>query len=293
MMLYKDVLYKWIEIKKLEIRKSSVHNYLQCINNWIVPRLGNDPVDGITKNDLQQFVIDFATTHKQNTVINITKPLSGSFGWAEENGYIAANPWKNIKIPQDFAEKEIKVFTQDEVQKILTASSGYKRDIIMMAYRTGMRIGEILPLKWEDINFNEGFLSVKRTLSGYGNNNFEITVPKTKGSRRRIELDNVIMGMLENRKTGNEGYVFRKKNGGIYSRQSINLPEICRDVGIEPRSFHVLRHTHATVLLIAGVHPKIVQERLGHSKISTTIDTYSHLVPGMQKAAVDVFNNIN
>lgn len=135
MMLYKDVLYKWIEIKKLEIRKSSVHNYLQCINNWIVPRLGNDPVDGITKNDLQQFVIDFATTHKQNTVINITKPLSGSFRWAEENGYIAASPWKNIKIPQDFAEKEIKVFTQDEVQKILTASSGYKRDIIMMAYK--------------------------------------------------------------------------------------------------------------------------------------------------------------
>ncbi len=294
MMLYKDVLYKWIEIKKLEIRKSSVCNYLQCINNWIVPRLGNDPVDDITKNDLQQFVIDFATTHKQNTVINLTKPISGSFGWAEENGYIAVSPWKNIKIPQDFAEKEINVFTHDEVQKILKASSGYKKDIIMIAYRTGMRIGEILSLKWEDVNFNEGFLSVRRTLSGYGDSNLiEITVPKTKGSRRRIELDKVTMEMLENRKIEDEGYIFRKQNGEIYSRQSINLPQICKEVGIEPRSFHTLRHTHATVLLSAGVHPKIVQERLGHAKVSTTLDTYSHMIPGMQKAAINVLNNID
>lgn len=243
---------------------------------------------------MQQFVIDFATTHKQNTVINLTKPISGSFGWAEENGYIAVSPWKNIKIPQDFAEKEINVFTHDEVQKILKASSGYKKDIIMIAYRTGMRIGEILSLKWEDVNFNEGFLSVRRTLSGYGDSNLiEITVPKTKGSRRRIELDKVTMEMLENRKIEDEGYIFRKQNGEIYSRQSINLPQICKEVGIEPRSFHTLRHTHATVLLSAGVHPKIVQERLGHAKVSTTLDTYSHMIPGMQKAAINVLNNID
>ena len=116
-MLYRSVLSEWLEYKKLEIRKSSLQNYLQCINNWIIPSLGNNPVDGITKNDLQNFIIDFATNHKQNTVINITKPLSGSFKWAEANGFINASPWKDIVIPKNFSEKEIIVFSQEEVKK--------------------------------------------------------------------------------------------------------------------------------------------------------------------------------
>lgn len=155
-----------------------------------------------------------------------------------------------------------------------------------------MRIGEVLVLKWEDINFSEGFLMVRRTLSGYKNNQPEITVPKTKKSRRRIDLDKKTLEMLKMRYCAQEGYVFSKKDGTIYSRQAMNLPRICRNVGIEPRSFHTLRHTHATMLLAAGVHPKIVQERLGHASISTTLDTYSHLIPGMQQMAVNVFNNI-
>lgn len=291
-LLYKDVLFQWIEMKKLEVRNSSLQNYTKCINNWIIPNLGDAPVDSITKNDLQTLIINFAVNHKQNTVINLTKPLSGSLKWAEENGYISSNPWKNIKIPHNFSEKEINVFSQEEIRKILAFSSGYKKDIILLGYRTGMRIGEILVLKWSDINLDERFLTVKRTLSGYSNGKYEITEPKTKRSRRRIDFDKITLEMLIKRNTGKGEYVFCKADGSIYSRQSINLPKICKAVGIESRSFHTLRHTHATILLAAGVHPKVVQERLGHTKISTTLDTYSHLVPGMQEAAVNVFNKI-
>ena len=117
-MLYKEVLFKWLEIKKLEIRGSSAQNYLQCTNNWIIPILGNIPIDNITKYDLQNFIIDFAKKHRRNTVINISKPLSGSFKWAEENGFINVSPWKNIKIPKDYSEKEILVFSQEEIEKV-------------------------------------------------------------------------------------------------------------------------------------------------------------------------------
>lgn len=291
-MLYKDVLNKWLEIKGLEIRKSSVQNYLQCTNNWIIPSLGNVPIQNIKRDDLQNFILDFASNHKHNTVINITKPLFGSFKWAGENNFIDINPCKGVKIPKDFSEKEINVFSPDEIKRILEAANGYKKDMVLLGYRTGMRIGEILVLKWEDVNFDGGFLTVRRTLSGYGNNGFEITEPKTKKSQRRIDLDKATLEMLNNRHAGKGIYVFSKRDGGIYSRQAINLPKICKSVGLKPRSFHVLRHTHATILLSAGVHPKIVQERLGHAKISTTLDTYSHLIPGMQNAAVEVFNNI-
>lgn len=293
-MLYKDILLKWIEDKKIEVRNTTIQNYLYCINNWIIPKLGNIEIENISKNDLQNFIIEFSINHKRNTVINITKPLSGSIKWAEENGYINNNPWKNIKIPKDFSEKEIEVFTKEEISMLLKAKhyQQVKKDMIILGYRTGMRIGEILTLKWEDIDFNGKFLMIKRTLSGYKNNKPEITEPKTKKSKRRIDLDKKTMEMLINRYNENDEYVFSKNDGSIYSRQAINLPRMCRSVGIKARSFHTLRHTHATVLLSAGIHPKIVQERLGHAKISTTLDTYSHLVPGMQQVAVDIFDNL-
>lgn len=293
-MLYKNILLIWIEEKKFEVRNSTIKNYFKNINNYIIPKLGEYEVSSITKNILQNFITEFASTHKQNTVINITKPISGSLKWAEENEFINSSPWKNIKIPKDFSEKEIEVFTKDEISLLLEAKhyQQIKKDMIILGYRTGMRLGEILTLRWEDINFNDKFLTVKRTLSGYENNTPEITEPKTRKSRRRIDLDEITLKMLDNRKEVKEGYVFCKKDGSIYSRQAINLPRMCKSVGIEPRSFHALRHTHATVLLAAGIHPKIVQERLGHAKISTTLDTYSHLIPGMQYAAVEVFNKI-
>lgn len=293
-MLYKDILSIWLDEKKMEVRNSTIQNYQRCINRWIIPQMGFLNVEDITRSDLQNFILNFSSNHKQNTVINLTKPLSGSLIWSEENGYLKINPWKGVKIPKDFSEKEIKVFTKEEISLLLEAKhyQQVKKDMIILGYRTGMRIGEILTLRWDDINFNEGFITVKRTLSGYKNNVPEITEPKTRKSRRRIDLDKVTLKMLTKRKYNSEGYVFCKKDGNIYSRQAINLPRMCRSIGIEPRSFHSLRHTHATILLAAGIHPKIVQERLGHAKVSTTLDTYSHLIPGMQQVAVDVFNKI-
>lgn len=293
-MLYKDVLVLWINEKRVEVRNSTLKNYSGIINKWILPELGNMQIEDITRAHLQNFILCFAKNHKHNTVINLSKPLSSSFRFAVLNNIITLNPWNSIKIPKDFIEKDINVFSKEEVRLLLSyAFPEYRRDIILLGYRTGMRIGEILTLKYDDIDFNNGFLTVKRTLSGYKNNKPEITVPKTKSARRRIELDSKTMEMLARRElVSTEDYVFCKQGGDIYSRQSINLPKMCLALGLKPRTFHSLRHTHATILLSSGVHPKIVQERLGHAKISTTLDIYSHVVPGMQKAAVRIFESI-
>ena len=295
-MLYRDILLMWLEEKKIEVRTSTIQNYQRSIYKWIIPQIGLFDVENITRNELQNFVIEFSSKHKENTVINITKPLSGSLIWAEENGYLKSSPWKNIKIPKDFSEKVIKTFSQEEVWKLLEAK-GYqqiKKDMIILGYHTGMRIGEVLALKWDDINFEKSFLAVKRTLSGYDKIP-EITEPKTKKSKRRIYLDQATLGMLKARQKvnyKNYEYVFCKRDGSLYSRQAMNLARMCKNVGINPRSFHALRHTHATLLLSAGIHPKIVQERLGHARISTTLDTYSHMIPGIQQVVVDLFNKM-
>ena len=156
-----------------------------------------------------------------------------------------------------------------------------------------MRIGEILALKWEDVNFEQEFLMVRRTVSHCQNGVREICAPKTKASTRRIDLDKATMQMLLSvDRTGD--FVFCKKDGTILSRGVIcqSFKRLCKTADVSYKSFHTLRHTHASVLLAANVHPKIVQERLGHAKISTTVDTYSHLIPGMQKVAVAEFNTL-
>lgn len=294
-MLYSDILDLWIEEKHLEIRNSSYNNYLYTIKNRVKPELGNFNVDDITRKMIQDYVIQQSEKLKHETVINITKVLSQSFKYAIDNGYISENPYRGIKVPKDKCLKEIKVFKKEEVEKILSVKgfSEQKKNIINIAYRTGMRIGEILALKWEDINFDQNLLTVKRTLSSYNNGQSEICEPKTKGSRRRIDLDNTSMEILKNINKNGE-YVFCKNDGSILSRQCIyqTFKRMCKAADVPYHSFHSLRHTHASILLSANVHPKIVQERLGHAKISTTLDTYSHLIPGMQQVAVKVFNNI-
>lgn len=116
-MTYLELLNLWLEEKKIDVRSSTIQNYQYCIKKWINPFIGSVNMEDITKKGLQDFITEFSKTHKRNTVINISKPLSGSLKWAEENGYVKFNPWNKIKISKDFSEKEIKVFTQEEIEK--------------------------------------------------------------------------------------------------------------------------------------------------------------------------------
>ena len=294
-MIYAEILDLWIEEKHLEIRNSSYNNYMYTIKNRVKPEFGEFDVTEITRKDIQDYIIRMSKEYKQETVINITKVLSQSFKYAVENNYITINPYNNIKIPRDIDYKEIKIFKKEEVARILSAEgfSQRNKDIVNIAYRTGMRLGEILALKWEDIDFKHKFITIRRTISGYGNGKIEILEPKTKRSRRRIDIDNTSIKILSNTERKSE-FIFCKEDGTIPSRQCItnSFRRMCKAAKVPYRSFHSLRHTHASILLSENVHPKIVQERLGHKRISTTLDIYSHLIPSMQKVATKVFNEI-
>lgn len=285
----------WLEEKSLEVRSSTKWNYKCTIENKLKPVFGNYEIQKITRPMIQSYILDISERLKMESVINITKVLSQSFKFAVQEKIIAENPYTQIKIPKDHDVKEIKIFTKEEIDAILNVQgcNPQYKDIISIAYRTGMRMGEILALKWEDINFSQGFLMVRRTVSYCEKGRKEICPPKTKSSIRRIDLDNTSIEILLSAKKYGE-FVFSKKDGTIFSRCCISqgFKRICKAANVPYKSFHALRHTHASVLLASNVHPKIVQERLGHSEISTTIDTYSHLIPGMQKIAVDIFNDL-
>ncbi|MDH7578057.1 MAG: site-specific integrase [Bacillota bacterium] len=176
-----------------------------------------------------------------------------------------------------------------------------------IAVNTGLRMGEVLGLRWQDIDFKRETLTVKQTLQTV---NREIRIrpkAKTKGSQRTIDLPkNLIQELKKHR-------LEQKKNmlafGELYQKQYDLV--CCKEDGSPIKSssfgsyfvsmakrcgldisFHALRHTHASLLIKAGVHPKVISERLGHSNIGITMDLYGHLMQGMQKEAANRIDNI-
>jgi integrase len=196
----------------------------------------------------------------------------------------------------------------ETVDRFLAASEGSRfRDLYQLAVLTGMRRSELAGLKWDYVNLVNGRLSVVATLQRILGLGLVEGQPKTARSRRSIalapeavELLHGIRGrQIEQRLDygdlwHNSGFVFTQENG-----KPINPPSVSKEfkaivlkAGLPRLTLHGLRHAHATLALIAGVYPKIVSERLGHSSIAVTMDVYSHVLPGMQEEAAQAVEDL-
>ncbi len=193
--------------------------------------------------------------------------------------------------PPKANKKEIKPLDEDQVRKLLSTVEGDTLEALyILAITTGMRSGELLGLKWEDVDFRAGVLRVNRTVF-----NGRVNAPKTSKSRRSIKLSRPALVALKNHARKGE-WVFCTSVGTSICAHNLHnrswKPLLKRaDLPLTTR-FHDLRHTCATLLLIKGVYPKVVQELLGHSSISITLDTYSHVLPTMQEKAVAAMDEI-
>lgn len=294
-MTYEESFSKWIEEHTIEISKSTLYNYKKD-SKYPINFFGGKNVMEITRDDIIEFInTEISKGYAGSTIYSIFKGVKSTFEWLLNNGYIDDNPCYKIPLPKK-NYKEINPFTVEEIQKILAISMpDWVRLAIEIAWRTGMRKGEIFALKWNDIDFKKGFIQIRRTQSIYGGK-MEIKEPKTKASKRSIMIDEYLMNLLlDNRKISSSEYVFSTSKGTIKIPHDLSCKRfqtVCKKAGVPKRRFHDLRHTHATILLSEGVHPKIVQERLGHSNIKVTMDIYSHLIPGIQEIVVEVFNKI-
>jgi integrase len=169
--------------------------------------------------------------------------------------------------------------------------------MVTIAYRTGMRRGEVLGLQWRDIDLasTAPMLSVARQLLAIQDGQPVVGPPKTETSRRRIMLDAGTAGLLHSLHATQSGdWVIQCKHECPPSPNWITkvMHNACLRAEIPHRSFHSLRHTHATLLLAAGVNPKVVQERLGHAHIEMTLGIYGHVLPSMQAAAVAALDRL-
>ena len=213
---------------------------------------------------------------------------------------LAVNPADSV-VPPRIVHKEMRFLDAGQSAAMLRAAAGTRLYMpLLLALGTGMRRGELLGLRWSDVDLDGGTLIVTQTVQeAFGQ--LHIKEPKTAKSQRRITLPALVVDALRAYRTeqaketlaraprsAESDLVLTSPDGGPWWPSYFNRTwqRFKKRQGLAVR-FHDLRHTHATQLLKAGVHPKVVSERLGHASIGITLDTYSHVMPGMQEEAAE------
>lgn len=306
---FSDYLNYFIEnYIEINLRENSQRARKHIIKNHIRPEFGKYKIMQITSQALQRFITKKSKEYSKNYVSMIHATLSTAFKMAVEWEFIKVNPMTRVKVPKrddHEMDKKIKTLSLEEVNKCAERLKETHHYIpFMIGFHTGLRSGEIAALQWSDVDFDNMMLSVTKRLDYSSNKEeWEFKPPKTRSSNRTIAIGNELINILKNHKIEQKknklkygeyytenAFICTFENGEIVTTKTISRMSkiIKRDLKID-FNFHMLRHTHATMLLEAGISPKVVQERLGHSTVSITLDTYSHITIDFQKTAVSEY----
>jgi integrase len=303
-------LAEWLTVHKQVIRPRSYERYEAIVRLHIAPALGKLPLQKLTGQHLQRlYTQKLESGLSPTTVTAIHNMLHTALDNAMKLGLLTRNVCETVSPPRKI-RKEIKPLTPEQARRLLDAAKGHPQEaLFVLALATGMRRGELLGLKWQDVNLENGVLQVRRALTrmptGLG---YQEAEPKTKTSRRSIMLTSFAIEALKEHRTRQlemkqkagtaweeHDYVFCTPTGKHLSPGHdvlVQLKKLLKKAGLPNIRFHDLRHSTATLLLSKGVHPKVVQEILGHSAINITMDIYSHVLPTMHKEAMDGLNDI-
>jgi len=275
--------------------------YRAKIKGYILPRIGNIRLQNLTARDIQEIyslLLDRGLS--PTTVLHVHRILREALSHAVRWGMLARNV-ADAATPPRRRSREIPTWDAPTVNRFLeTAAESPFRDFYHLAVLTGMRRSELAGLKWESVDLTAGTLSVVRTLQRIRRMGLVEGQPKTAKSRRLITLSPDTVQLLhgirgrqieERLALGaafhDTGFVFTRPDGRPIDPDAVTqeFTEVVRATGLPHLTLHGLRHVHATLMLGAGIHPKVVSERLGHSTVGITLDTYSHVLPSLQEQA--------
>jgi integrase len=275
-----------------------------------VPFIGSVKLQKVTGATLNGLYARLAETGRKNgkrglspaTVHHVHSCLHRAFRDAVRWGYLQRNPADAADPPRQRGteRREMKTWTAEQLRAFLAFT---KDEPLYSLWHTlamtGMRRGEGLGLRWEDVDFEAGRLAVRRALIPSGRD-VVVSEPKTARGRRSIAIDPETVSVLRAQAARqlvqqaqwqegwtDSGYVFTLENGEHLNPEAVTrwFRQAVRKSMLPKIRLHDLRHTHATLALQADVHPKVVSERLGHATVSITLDTYSHAIPALQEEA--------
>ena len=300
---------EWFEnVAKIKVRPSSHQTYRGYIDHHIAPNIGNIPLEKLTTMDLQKLYrkllnkgrVERVEAKQQpkglsaKTVRNINQVISSAMDFAVAQKIIPENPCKAVALPK-VEHKEMQTIPAEQLQAFLQeakATGVYEMYYIELA--TGLRRGELLGLKWTDIDWNNGIIKIRRQVARVDGQIVEAPL-KTKNSYRTVTISQQAIEVLKQQEEKtNDEYVFPSPNGGPISPDSVNnmLKRVLARAGIPKVRFHDLRHTFATIALQNGVDIKTVSGMLGHFSAGFTLDTYAHVTTAAQKEAADTMGQV-
>ncbi|MDO4639957.1 MAG: site-specific integrase [Leptotrichia hongkongensis] len=303
---YEEWLDIWMEKERFFIKESTYATYTNIIENHLKPVLGKKKINNITNEDLQNFIILKLSTSKKNlekglalkTVKDMTVLIKNTLKTATQNKLI---PFQNFqcKFPSSFSKSHLKTFSVEEQKilfKYLINNQNSKNLGILLCLQTGLRLGEICGLQWQDINLEKSTLTICRTLQKIyikeKNKSYSKTIistPKTKTSNRIIPLNidfiNLIKPFQQNKNnyfiTNSTNYLKPHCYRYYYQKllHFLNLPKL---------RFHSLRHTFATQAVELGIDCKTISEILGHANMNTTLNLYVHPKTEYKRKCLDL-----
>lgn len=281
---------------RIDLRPSTLARDWSYLRSLVLPVFGAQRLDKVGQREVQTWVAHLATQKAPATVRKAYELLGKVFSSAVTAEMIPRSPCRDVKLPRT-AREEMRTLSPDELRSLIDATPPRFQSLVLTAGYSGLRFGELAALHRRLLDLDAGTLTVTESLTEV-QGRIVTGPPKTAASRRVIALPAFLTRVLEQHLrtypsesgrvfTGPLGAPLRRSN----FRRRVWLPAVRNSVG-EPLRFHDLRHFHASLLIAEGVHPKVIQHRLGHTSITVTLDVYGHLFEGIDQAAAETLDRI-
>jgi len=302
-----EYLKKWLsDYVKPNISPRGFERYQGIIVKHLIPDLGSIPLAQLKSEHLQRhYSIKLNNGLSAGTVRYHHAVIHKALQTAIKLGLVSHNVADGVDIPR-IQRKEMQTWDEYDLTRFLEAAKASPYYVLFhTALFTGMRRSELLALRWSDVDFVFSQISVSRGLHHLKDGSYIFTQPKSRKSRRTIALSpSPILTLKEHKGKQEEiraklglpftcdDLIFTDLQGKPFRPNTITRAwtMLAQNTGVRVIRLHDARHTHASIMLKQGIHPKVVQERLGHSSIQMTLDTYSHVAPGIQAAAANRFD---
>lgn len=291
----------WLETLKPRVKSGTLERYEVDVRLRVIPNLGKRKLVSLSAADLQLLYSQCLESGLSPTSVrNLHRVISAALTQAVKWSMVVRNVASLASAPKA-NKKEMAVLNREQASHFLEVAKGHRLEALFsLAITSGMRQGELLALKWKDVDLEAGSLQVRTTLRRT-KDGFVFSEPKTARSRRNVVLSQTALAALRHHRIAqnterlglgaiweDNDLVFANEVGRPIEAQNVynrSFKRILKQAGLPAIRFHDLRHTAATLMLGQGVHPKVVSDLLGHATVAITLDLYSHVLPTMHKEA--------
>ena len=307
-------LERWLaDYAKGHVASTTYQRYEQIVRQHLIPALGHIRLLRVQPHDLLACYAKAQESGRKTreggalsptSVLQHHRILHCALRHAVMQGLLVVNPADRVSAPRK-VRREMRALDEHQAARLLEVARDTALNVpVLLAVATGLRRGEVLGMRWQDVDLEAGRLTVQQTLEET-RAGLAFKAPKTAKSRRCIPMPAFAVTALRQHRADqarvklrlgpayrDNGLVCARPTGDPIRPDSLSpaFAKLVRRAGLPAVRFHDLRHSHASQLLKQGVHPKVVSERLGHATVGLTLDTYSHVLPGVQEQAVEQFD---